>query len=56
VTAINMAPPLGLIMTSHLPDGRRRMQPMRDSTTGEPVAFSTEAEAPAVATRLGERP
>jgi hypothetical protein len=42
----------GLIMTQHLPNGRRRMQPVRDSTTGEPVAFPTEAEARAEASRL----
>jgi hypothetical protein len=42
----------GLIMVQRLPDGRRRMQPVRDSTTGEPVAFSTEAEARAEASRL----
>jgi hypothetical protein len=29
-----------------------RMQPVRDSTTGEPVAFATEAEAQAAASRF----
>jgi hypothetical protein len=43
-------------MTRHLPDGGRRMQPVRDSATGEPVAFATEAEAQAVAERLATVP
>jgi hypothetical protein len=42
----------GLLMTRHLPDGRTRLQPVRDSTTGEPVAFATEAEAQAFAARM----
>jgi hypothetical protein len=42
----------GLIMAERLPDGRKRMRPVRDSKTGEPVAFATEAEARAEAGRL----
>ena len=46
----------GLLMTHRTPDGRSRMQPVRDRTTGEPIAFATEAEALAVAKRLASIP
>jgi hypothetical protein len=46
----------GLIVKQRLPDGRTRLQPLRDSATGEPVSFASEAEARAAAARLTSGP